>query len=260
MKLVGVLLFFMAIGAASAQPIPVSLPDTSSGVPGAVIAIPIVVGDLTGQNIISYQCTITFDETILTALSVSTDSTLSEGFTVFPNISAGQIILGAFSTSPLSGSGVLVNINFAVDTAAVAGQTSALVFQDFIFNAGNPPVSLQNGTFTVAGITGLNPRPGQYKPVHFMLHQNYPNPFNSETVIPFDVPAGANTHTRVRIVIYDSSGQLVRRLWDSTAAPGTHQVRWDGRDETGQPAASGVYMVNLVSGDIMFTQKMQLIK
>jgi len=152
----------LLIGFAFPQPIPVSLPDTASGDPGSSVTVPIVVGDLTGQNVISYQGTITYDSNILTATGVSTAGTISDGLTIFPNIQPGQITLGTFSTDPLSGSGVLLNINFDVNAAALPGQTTPLTLQNFIFNAGDPPVTLQNGLFTVTGDPDISVTPSSH--------------------------------------------------------------------------------------------------
>jgi flagellar hook assembly protein FlgD len=41
---------------------------------------------------------------------------------------------------------------------------------------------------------------------------------------------------------------------------GSHTVKWDGRDESGQQVASGVYFYKLVAGDFRSTKKMVLLK
>ena len=47
------------------------------------------------------------------------------------------------------------------------------------------------------------------------------------------------------LYVYDAQGQLVRRLWRGPLAVGAHQLFWDGRDEVGQPVATGVYLYRL---------------
>jgi len=69
----------------------------------------------------------------------------------------------------------------------------------------------------------------------------YPNPFNSSVVIPVVLTASA----RVRLCVHDMAGQRVRMLADRTLAPGQHAVRWDGRNASGHPVASGVYLIRL---------------
>ena len=76
------------------------------------------------------------------------------------------------------------------------------------------------------------------------LHQNRPNPFNPSTTIAFDLPVRAEA----RLSVYDAAGRLVRRLAAGELSPGRHEVRWDGLDDAGRPAASGVYFCRLRAG------------
>jgi flagellar hook assembly protein FlgD len=53
----------------------------------------------------------------------------------------------------------------------------------------------------------------------------------------------------VKLEVFNVRGQLVRTLVDGVAMPpGRQTVTWDGRDNGGKPAASGVYMVRLRAG------------
>jgi len=70
---------------------------------------------------------------------------------------------------------------------------------------------------------------------------SYPNPFNPETTIRYCLPAG----TRAALRIYDARGRLVRELFDSVCTAGEHEVLWDGTDDHGRPASSGVYFYAL---------------
>jgi len=243
-------------GLVFSQPIPVSLPDTASGLPGSTAAIPVAVGDLSGRNVLSYQGSITFDSGILTATGVSVEGTISQGLSVFPNIQPGQITLGAFSATPLAGSGILVKIIFEVSGASLPGQSTTLAFQNFVFNAGNPPAALQNGLFTVTTTTHLNVIPGSGFPKQFALYQNYPNPFNAETVIRFEIAETEASRGNVRLSIYDISGRLVRLLLDERLSPGAYRVVWNGRDGFENPVASGVYFVALSGRNFTATRKM----
>ena len=67
---------------------------------------------------------------------------------------------------------------------------------------------------------------------------NYPNPFNPSTTIKYSMPTAG--HLKLRI--YDVRGQLVKTLVDGVRPAGAGQtVVWDGTDERGSTAASGVY-------------------
>ena len=73
------------------------------------------------------------------------------------------------------------------------------------------------------------------------LSPNYPNPFNTSTQIAYDIA----TPGPVRLKIYNTLGQPVRTLVDQFQAVGSHQVRWDARDQRGAALAAGVYLVRL---------------
>ncbi|MBI2505581.1 MAG: T9SS type A sorting domain-containing protein [Candidatus Latescibacteria bacterium] len=88
------------------------------------------------------------------------------------------------------------------------------------------------------------------------LGANYPNPFNPETLIPFAL----DREGRVRVGIYNLSGQRVRLLVDQVRAPGQYAVRWDGRTQAGEKVASGVYIYRLEVGGRALSRRMSLLK
>jgi hypothetical protein len=96
-------------------------------------------------------------------------------------------------------------------------------------------------------------------PVDFELQQNFPNPFNAATWIVFGIPAHAG-ETEVRLDIFTADGKLVRAFERGKYAPGTHRVLWDGRDEVGASAPSGVYFYRIQAGGFSASRKLVLIK
>ncbi len=99
--------------------------------------------------------------------------------------------------------------------------------------------------------SNTEPLPGAYR-----LSPNYPNPFNPETWIDYQLPRSGS----VNVSIYNASGQLVLTLVDEQQGPGYYRVRWDGRDLSGQPVASGVYFCQLRSVQLVETTKMLLLR
>jgi hypothetical protein len=93
-------------------------------------------------------------------------------------------------------------------------------------------------------------------PTSFRLEQNYPNPFNSTTVISYQL----SDFSDVQLMIFNTNGQLVRKLAVGNQSSGAHAVVWDGRDDTGQPISSGVYLCRLQIGDQVRTRKLILVK
>jgi len=91
----------------------------------------------------------------------------------------------------------------------------------------------------------------------YALHPCYPNPFNPATTIRFDLPQRA----RVDLQIYDVSGRWIQQLVASEDLPaGRHEVVWRGQDDTGRPAAAGVYFYRLQAGPFTETKRMTLVK
>jgi hypothetical protein len=71
-----------------------------------------------------------------------------------------------------------------------------------------------------------------------------PNPFRDGTSIEFSLPSRMNA----RLSIYDVAGRLIREFGRDTFDPGSHSIRWDGRDEQGENTAAGVYLIRLQGG------------
>lgn len=97
---------------------------------------------------------------------------------------------------------------------------------------------------------------GERPPLATNLAPNEPNPFNPSTSIRFRLDVGGP----MQLVIYDSAGRRVRTLVDETRAAGEHEARWDGRDDTGQRLASGVYVYRLTAPGINEARKLMLAK
>ena len=93
-------------------------------------------------------------------------------------------------------------------------------------------------------------------PTEFKLDSNYPNPFNPSTTITYHLPQA----TRVTLDVYNVTGQRVAQLVAQEQGAGVHQAVWDGRDASGTPVASGVYLYRIEAGSFRQTQKMTLLK
>ncbi len=88
------------------------------------------------------------------------------------------------------------------------------------------------------------------------LLQNYPNPFNPVTSIEFALSKPG----QVRIDIFNILGQKVRTLTDGYFTAGRKAVLWDGRDERGREASSGIYLYRIRNGEYSKTRKMLLLR
>ncbi|MEJ2720973.1 MAG: FlgD immunoglobulin-like domain containing protein, partial [bacterium] len=83
-----------------------------------------------------------------------------------------------------------------------------------------------------------------------------PNPFNPSTTITYMIEKGGYAE----IVVYDVLGRPVRTLVRGLVPAGVHDVVWNGRDDSGGPVASGVYLYRLRASGIVETKKMVLLK
>jgi len=106
---------------------------------------------------------------------------------------------------------------------------------------------------TQLSAAGSNP---EVLPSGYSLEQNYPNPFNPNTVIRYQMPVTS----RARIEVFNILGATVRVVFDGLAPAGENEVVWDGRDDAGQPTASGVYFYRLTADNYTETKKMMLLK
>jgi hypothetical protein len=98
-------------------------------------------------------------------------------------------------------------------------------------------------------------------PTRFALEQNFPNPFNSGTVIRFSLPGtAADRQLAVELAIFNLVGQQVASLGAGEYLPGTYEVRWDGRDQSGRELGSGLYFCRLRAGGQVETRRMVLLR
>ncbi len=89
-------------------------------------------------------------------------------------------------------------------------------------------------------------------PSKYALHQNYPNPFNPVTTIKYDLPE----ESYVKMLIYNTKGEMVTKLIDSQIEAGFHQVIFDA-----SKYSNGVYYYSLLlNGKCIATKKMAIIK
>lgn len=165
---------------------------------------------------------------------------LPQGFT-----GSGDVLKLTFSLSDT------VHGNFPVTFKALAAETIHL--RDVVAAHRDGGFLIETGVSEEAVVVAL--------PKATQLLSNYPNPFNVGTYIPYQLSEPAV----VVIRLYSVDGRLVRTL-DLGKRPagyymsGGQAAYWDGRDDKGRIAASGVYMCRLTAGRPRFTQKLVMVK
>jgi len=93
-------------------------------------------------------------------------------------------------------------------------------------------------------------------PDAYVLKQNYPNPFNPSTTITYSLKENGTVELR----IYNLVGQLVRDLVDGEQYAGEYNVEWNGFDNNGIKAPSGLYFYAIQVNGFRQIRKMALTK
>jgi hypothetical protein len=112
---------------------------------------------------------------------------------------------------------------------------------------------LASGGSKGGGTAGAEPAGIRYG---WELRQNVPNPCVTSTAIRYEVARPAH----VRLQVYNTLGQVVRVLEDGRRQPGTYDVQWDGRNESGKHVSSGVYFYKIETERFTATRKLLVVR
>ena len=184
---------------------------------------------------------------------------------------AGQLGQSGPNNADVNGDGV-VNIQDLVFVAGALGNAAAapalhpqaltmlttVDVQAWLTQA--QQLALTDPTY-LRGIAVLEQLLAALTPKETVLLPNYPNPFNPETWMPYHLADAADVH----ITIYDTNGAVVRQLDLGYQQAGYYADRvkaayWDGRNESGEPVASGIYFYQLRASDYSATKRMAIVK
>jgi flagellar hook assembly protein FlgD len=83
-----------------------------------------------------------------------------------------------------------------------------------------------------------------------------PNPFNPSVTLRYTLPAPDH----VTMKVFDMRGALVRTLLDGPVDQPSGAVTWNGRNDAGAQAASGLYFVETRAGDEVDVRKVTMLK
>lgn len=129
------------MGLASSDSVRVDLPSTVRIRVGRSLKLPVLIGDATGKGVVAYAFTLEYDPNLLMPGmdAGNTVGTLSDGWSVTVNSGTpGKLMVVAFGTSELAGSGTLLNLDFnVVGSKQSYPQLKWVLFQ---LNEGEVPV------------------------------------------------------------------------------------------------------------------------
>jgi len=123
-----------------------------TGSTGDVITIPVNCSDVTDFEIYSAGLTISYNDSVLEAIDANVTGTIAGSAGWGPpikGITPGQIQIALAGTTPLSGSGALINILCKVKGSS--GDSTYLHFENAILNEGDPTASTSDGLFRIVG-------------------------------------------------------------------------------------------------------------
>ncbi len=83
-----------------------------------------------------------------------------------------------------------------------------------------------------------------------------PNPGSSHASIHFTLRADGP----VRASVHDIAGRRVRNISEANLSAGSHEVFWDGQDDTGRAAPAGVYLVRIAGPEGTMTTRFLMIR
>jgi hypothetical protein len=92
--------------------------------------------------------------------------------------------------------------------------------------------------------------------VAYALSTRGSNPFHGQAHLEYKLPQ----RDRVRIAVFDVRGRRVRSLVDRIAESGRHELAWDGTDDRGARAPSGLYLVRLETRRASLVQRILLLR
>jgi len=93
-------------------------------------------------------------------------------------------------------------------------------------------------------------------PKETALEPPFPNPFNPQTKISYQLAESG----LVKITIYDMLGRKVSSLLNEEQRAGSYNIYWHGKDDFGRQTASGTYILRLIAGDVVKSQKVLLMR
>jgi hypothetical protein len=100
-------------------------------------------------------------------------------------------------------------------------------------------------------VSAVNENSSSVSSTPFYFSHPHPNPFNQSSVISYQLSMGS----WVNLMVYDITGREIATLVEGFESAGSHQVVLDAND-----LSSGVYFVQLESGEFSQTRKLLLIK
>ena len=216
-------------------------PEIELGIPrhfGDYVDVPVSVRN--AVDIHSAQFEVTYNDKDFAVIGVEAAGPAS-GFLSAFNADGGSLLVAMANSSSFSGSGDIAVIRLMKKHTPIPTASTRIQMASALLNETAP---------------AIKSKPRDAEIVRFGLGPISPNPFAEDAVITYSAPASAS----LSIGIYDVNGRLIRTMHSGHVSAGTHQATWDGRDDTGDRVARGVYFCRMNAGEFSATEKVVLLK
>jgi fibronectin-binding autotransporter adhesin len=125
----------------------------------------------------------------------------------------------------------------------------------YIISDGLDATDIATVTITVLAPAGVGDDTAQL-PLKFELLAPRPNPSRENVELMFGLPDPG----MVQAEVFDASGRRVAQLADGESfTAGYHSLHWNGRDEAGNPVATGIYFVRVSAASHTALQKLVML-
>ena len=160
----------------------------------------------------------------------------------------------------ISGSPFVMNhITGANNTGAIYSLSKTLAAGDYTYSfdaldlyggqAAGEPLTEQAGPVVI----GAELPPAQEVKVY---HAVFKPGENETTNISFNTTAPVS----ITVTVYNNVGRKVKELYRGSSSAGLNLIQWDGRDGSGQRAASGVYTIKIEGGGINQSKRVVVVR
>ncbi len=156
--------------------------------------------------------------------------------TDFCTIPGGQWI--SIRQALRSGDQVTVHYSYSRDRDLLVTNWDSGIGNYLFYNRTNPPTFIANREVVLP---------------HTMIAV-YPNPFNQQCTFRVELQKTGD----VELNIYDVAGRLVQNIFRGEVAAGIHTLTWNGKNENGVDACSGMYFYRIQTGQKMTAGKLLL--
>lgn len=179
-----------------------------------------------------------YDSTLVTPVDVKKTS-LTDAMMIDFRLNPDTTKVAMAGTTPIVQEGDFVVVVFTLKDKAKGLSTVNFNVARLILNETNVTADAKQVVASAGSTPAL--------PTTFAMGQNYPNPFNPSTTIQYQLPATSV----VSIKVYDLLGHEIRTLVSGEQQAGYYIYVWDGKDNHGVQASSGVYFyrIHAVSND-----------